>query len=103
MASYHIAPDTKEYRAEIAKTRVFHRSLSVRDRVQLRLGGRRAARSTRSFFGKDTKERTSPTPAGGSRKCFVISSDDKILSDSERERKAAGPSNKENSKLFFHI
>ncbi|KAH9821583.1 hypothetical protein DFH28DRAFT_1186738 [Melampsora americana] len=65
-----MAPDIPAYRAEMMKSRVFHRAMRVDDRVQQRLATRRASRSTRSFFPKLPK---SPTPAGGKGNCLVIS------------------------------
>ncbi|KAH9811849.1 hypothetical protein DFH28DRAFT_931521 [Melampsora americana] len=76
LATIHMPPDTQEYRAEMAKSRVFHRSMRVEDRVQQRVAARRAARSSRSFFGKAHKDSNSPTPRGGQAVCLVISSSD---------------------------
>ncbi|KAH9807259.1 hypothetical protein DFH28DRAFT_916052, partial [Melampsora americana] len=76
LATIHMAPDTQEYRAEMAKSRVFHRSMRVEDRVQQRLAARRAARANRSFFGRASKDSNSPTPRGGQATCLVISSSD---------------------------
>ncbi|KAH9817021.1 hypothetical protein DFH28DRAFT_926594 [Melampsora americana] len=76
LATIHMAPDTHEYRAEMAKSRVFHRSMRVQDRVQQRLAARRAARSTRPCFGKASQESNSPTPRGGQANCLVILSSD---------------------------
>ncbi|KAH9812900.1 hypothetical protein DFH28DRAFT_898045, partial [Melampsora americana] len=76
LATIHMAPNTQEYRAEMAKSRVFHRSMRVQDRVQQRLAARRAARSTRPSFGKPSQESHSPTPRGGQATCLVISSSD---------------------------
>ncbi|KAH9823506.1 hypothetical protein DFH28DRAFT_922381 [Melampsora americana] len=65
-----MAPDIPAYRAEMIKSRVFHRAMKVDDRVQQRLATRRASRSNRSFFPKVPK---SPTPARGKSNCLVIS------------------------------
>ncbi|KAH9819019.1 hypothetical protein DFH28DRAFT_1219018 [Melampsora americana] len=75
-----MAPDIPAYRAEMNKSRVFHRAMRVDQRVQQRMAMRRASRSSRSFFPKLPK---SPTPAGGKSNCLVISD-----SESEGDVKA---------------
>ncbi|KAH9807254.1 hypothetical protein DFH28DRAFT_938926 [Melampsora americana] len=81
ITTVYMAPDIPAYRAEMIKSRVFHRSMRVDERVQQRLATRRQSRSTRSFFPKLPN---SPTPVGGKSNCLVISD-----SDSENEVKAA--------------
>ncbi|KAH9808590.1 hypothetical protein DFH28DRAFT_908296, partial [Melampsora americana] len=73
ITTVYMAPDIPAYRAEMIKSRVFHRAMRVDERVQQRLATRRASRSTRSFFPKLPN---SPTPVGGKANCLVISSSD---------------------------
>ncbi|KAH9812599.1 hypothetical protein DFH28DRAFT_1177038 [Melampsora americana] len=70
LTTVYMAPDIPAYRAEMNKSRVFHRAMRVDERVQQRLAMRRASRSSWSFFPKLPK---SPTPAGGKSNCLVIS------------------------------
>ncbi|KAH9818456.1 hypothetical protein DFH28DRAFT_1123621 [Melampsora americana] len=76
LATIHMAPDTQEYRAKMAKLRVFHRLMRVEDRVKQRIAACWAARSSQSFFGKAHKDSNSPTPRGGQANCLVILSSD---------------------------